>query len=103
MTKSQLIARDIRTMERHLDALQGIHTDLRARDALAKHGAADRVGALVTDYKAAIKELEAQHAAAEIAECTAQLWAMTGEARANMRWYLRDLIGASRDAKESAV
>ena len=101
MNKSRLIARDIRTLERHLDALQGIHTDLRARDALAKHGAADRVAALVTDYKAAIKELEAQQMAAEIAECTAQLWTMTGQARANMRWYLRDLIGASRGERRA--
>ena len=101
MTRSQLIARDIRTMERHLDALQGINTDLRARDALAQRGVADRIGALVTDYKAAIKELEAQHAAAEIAECTAQLWTMTGQERANMRWYLRDLIGASRGVRRA--
>jgi len=103
VTRSQLIARDIRTLERHIDALQGINTDLDARAALAQHGAADRIGTLITDYKAAIKELEAQQMAAEIAECTAQLWTMTGQARANMRWYLRDLIGASRGAKESAV
>ena len=85
MTRSQLIARDIRTMERHLDALQGINTDLRARDALAQRGVADRIDTLITDYEAAIHELAAAHAAAEIAECTAQLWTMTGEARANMR------------------
>jgi len=101
MTKSQSIARDIRTLERHLDALQGIHTDLRARDALAKHGAANRIAALVAAYKAAIRELEAQHMAAEIAECTAHLWTLTGQERANMRWYLRDLIGASRGERRA--
>ena len=114
MTKSQIIARDIRTMERHLCGLLGMRTDLGAfitveglgitgRSALTKHGVVDRIDTLITDYEAAIKELEAQHAAAEIAECTAQLWTMTGEARANMRWYLRDLIGASRNAKELVV
>ena len=114
MTRSQLIARDIRTLERHLCGLLGMRTDLGAfivvegpgtigRNALAKHGVADRISTLITDYESAIHELAAAHAAAEIAECTAQLWTMTGEARANMRWYLRDLIGASRNAKELVV
>ena len=113
MTKSQLIARDIRTMERHLCGLLGMRTDLGAfivveglgitgRSALTKHGVVGRIDTLITDYEAAIKELEAQHAAAEIAECTAQLWTMTGQARANMRWYLRDLIGASRGVRRVA-